>query len=61
MIPPIDPWVWVLIALVLQPLIALLWAYVVIRGLVAYTTGKIGATIDNRVDNVLEQIGGDDA
>lgn len=51
-----DPWIWVLAALILQPLIALLWAYALYRAAVSFTSAKISATIDGRVNNAVDRL-----
>lgn len=55
---PVEPWVAVAAILILQPLIAVVWVYVVYRAIVSFTTRKVSETIDGRVENAVEQIKG---
>lgn len=56
MIPTIDPAVWVALALVFQPIIALIWLYVFMRALTAYLRRSVAETVDSRVENAVSQI-----
>lgn len=53
---PVEPWVAVAAILVLQPLIALIWAYVVYRAIVGFTVGRISKAVDERVNHAVNQI-----
>lgn len=52
----LDPWIIVAGMLFIQPLIALLWAYLLVRGAVTFTTARISNQIDERVEYATEQL-----
>lgn len=54
----LTPWLIVALILVIQPMLYLLYAYLLYRLAVTFTTNKVSNAIDERVDNVLEQVNG---
>jgi len=45
-----------LVVLILQPLIAIAWLYVVYRAVASFTADRTGAWVDNRVDKATESV-----
>lgn len=56
MIPTIDPAVWLALALVFQPLIALIWLYVFVRVVTSHIRRSVAETVDERVNHAVDKI-----
>lgn len=56
MIPTVDPWIWVALVLIFQPLIALIWLYIFVRVVTTHIRRSVAETVDKRVDHAVDRI-----
>lgn len=56
MIPTIDPALYVALALIFQPLIALIWLYVFVKLITSHIRRSVAETVDERVNHAVDKI-----